>query len=384
MRNIPLVDLKAQFKKIEKDVLNSWEKILDSMYLYLGPNVQKFEEEFSKYLGVKYAIGVGSGTDAVHFAIRGAGIKQGEKIITVSHTFFATIEAILHAGCEPILVDIDEKTYNISPASVEEFIDKSCEFDGKSLVDKRDGKRVTAILPVHLYGQPANMDSILKISERYNLKVIEDASQAHGAEYKGKKAGSLGNIAGFSFYFSKNLGAVGEAGGVTTNNGEYADIVRKLREHGQSDKYHHTMFGFNSRLDEIQAAVLRAKLKLLDEWNEKRREIASLYNDLLKDTPIIVPFEMENVKHVYHLYVIRSKRRDDLFDYLRKNGIGVGIHYPVPCHLQIPLNGIKYSLPTTELVAAEVISLPMHPFLTEEEVNYIVNKIKEFFSMEGT
>ena len=304
MRNVPLVDLKAQYREIKEELFRMWEEILEGMRLYLGPNVQAFEMEFGEYIGVAECIGVGNGTEALHYAIRAAGVNPGEKVITVSHTFFATIEAIIHAGAEPVMVDINEDTYNISPDRILEYIETKCRFDGETLIDTSDGKVVRAILPVHLYGQSACMGRIMEIAKKYNLKVIEDAAQAHGAEYNGRKVGSIGDVAGFSFYFSKNLGAFGEAGGVTTNDPDIAYMVKRLREHGQKDKYHHEMFGFNGRLDELQAAVLRLKLKRLDKWNERRRTIARMYNDYLSDLPIKTPVEHEKAKHVYHLCLL--------------------------------------------------------------------------------
>ena len=380
MRNVPLVDLKAQYREIKEELFNMWEEILEGMRLYLGPNVQAFEKEFGKYIGVADCIGVGNGTEAVHYAIRAAGVNSGEKVITVSHTFFATIEAIIHAGAEPVMVDINEDTYNISPDRILEYIETKCRFDGETLIDKSDGKVVRAILPVHLYGQSACMGRIMEIAKKYNLKVIEDASQAQGAEYNGRKVGSIGDVAGFSFYFSKNLGAFGEAGGVTTNDPDIAYMVKRLREHGQKDKYHHEMFGFNGRLDELQAAVLRLKLKRLDKWNERRRMIARMYNDYLSDLPIKTPVEHEKAKHVYHLYVIRTEKRDELFNYLRENGVGAGIHYPVPCHKQKPLLELNISLPVTEKVADEIISLPIHPHMTDADVEYVCDTIRAFFA----
>lgn len=378
MKNIPLVDLKAQYLEIREELHNAWEEILSSMNLYLGPNVQAFEKDFANYLGVKECIGVDNGTDALCVAIRASGIKTDTKIITVSHTFFATVESVWLVGCDHILVDIDEKTYNISTDDVKRYIEENTKFDGEKLIDK-DGKIISGIMPVHLYGQPAEMDEIMNIARNYNLIVIEDASQAQGAEYKGKKVGSIGDITGMSFYFSKNLGAFGEAGCVTTNNEEYAKNVRLLRVHGQIDKYTHNLYGYNTRLDELQAAVLRLKLKRLNKWNERRINIAEIYKENLKDLPLILPEKSKDVKHVYHLFVIRTKKRDELFEHLKKNGIGVGVHYPIPCHLQKPLVGKNYKLPVTEKVCKEVISLPIHPHLSDDDVLYVCDKIKEFF-----
>jgi len=382
MNQIQLVDLHAQYEEIKEETHKLWEEILESMYLYLGPNVQKFEKEFALFNKVKYCVGVGTGTEAVHLAIRSLGIGEGDEIITPSHTFFATIEAIIHAGTYPVLVDIDPQWYTLSPEAVSNYIKSYCIEEKNELKDKKTGKILRAILPVHLYGHPADMDALREIADEYNLMLIEDSAQAHGAEYKGKKTGALGDVAAFSFYFSKNLGAFGEGGAVTTSNEEYANRLRKLREHGQKDKYHHESIGYNSRLDELQAAVLRCKLKLLNKWNDRRREIASFYNDALNSLPLKTPTEAEWAHHVYHLYVVRSTRRDELFKYLKEKGIGCGIHYPIPCHLQKAMKKYGYKegdLPQTEKIAKEVLSLPMHPHLREDDTLRVVKTIREFY-----
>lgn len=382
MNQIQFVDLHAQYEEIKEETHKLWEEILESMYLYLGPNVQKFEKEFALFNKVKYCVGVGTGTEAVHLAIRSLGIGEGDEIITSSHTFFATIEAIIHAGTYPVLIDIDPQWYTLSPEAVSNYIESYCIKEKNGLKDKKTGKIVRAILPVHLYGHPADMDALREIADEYNLMLIEDSAQAHGAEYKGKKAGALGDVAAFSFYFSKNLGALGEGGAVTTSNEEHANRLRRLREHGQKDKYHHESIGYNSRLDELQAAVLRCKLKLLNKWNDRRREIASFYNDALNGLPLKTPTEAEWAHHVYHLYVVRSTRRDELFKYLKEKGIGCGIHYPIPCHLQEAMKKYGYKegdLPQTEKIAKEVLSLPMHPHLREDDTLRVVKTIKEFY-----
>lgn len=382
MNQIQLVDLHAQYEEIKEETHKLWEEILESMYLYLGPNVQKFEKEFALFNKVKYCVGVGTGTEAVHLAIRSLGIGEGDEIITPSHTFFATIEAIIHAGAYPVLIDIDPQWYTLSPEAVSNYIESYCIKEKNGLKDKKTGKIIRAILPVHLYGHPADMDALREIADEYNLMLIEDSAQAHGAGYKGKKAGALGDVAAFSFYFSKNLGAFGEGGAVTTSNEEYANRLRRLREHGQKDKYHHESIGYNSRLDELQAAVLRCKLKLLNKWNGRRREIASFYNDALNGLPLKTPTEAEWAHHVYHLYVVRSTRRDELFKYLKEKGIGCGIHYPIPCHLQEAMKKYGYKegdLPQTEKIAKEVLSLPMHPHLREDDTLRVVKTIREFY-----
>ena len=382
MNQIQFVDLHAQYEEIKEETHKLWEEILESMYLYLGPNVQKFEKEFALFNKVKYCVGVGTGTEAVHLAIRSLGIGEGDEIITPSHTFFATIEAIIHAGTYPVLIDIDPQWYTLSPEAVLNYIESYCIKEKNGLKDKKTGKIIRAILPVHLYGHPADMDALREIADEYNLMLIEDSAQAHGAEYKGKKAGALGDVAAFSFYFSKNLGAFGEGGAVTTSNEEYANRLRRLREHGQKDKYHHESIGYNSRLDELQAAVLRCKLKLLNKWNDRRRDIASFYNDALNGLPLKTPTEAEWAHHVYHLYVVRSTRRDELFKYLKEKGIGCGIHYPIPCHLQEAMKKYGYKegdLPQTEKIAKEVLSLPMHPHLREDDTLRVVKTIRAFY-----
>ncbi|MEO0293956.1 MAG: DegT/DnrJ/EryC1/StrS family aminotransferase [candidate division WOR-3 bacterium] len=382
MRNIPLVDLRAQYEEIKDEMHTLWNNILNSMSLYLGPNVQEFEREFAFYNNVRHCIGVGSGTEALLFALKAIGVGKGDEVIVPSHTFFATIEAVIHCGAYPVMLDIDSKTYTLSSERTLEYIERNCIRERGGLKDKKTGNFLRVILPVHIYGHPADMDEFKKIAKRYGLYIIEDAAQAHGAEYKGKKVGTLGDIAAFSFYFSKNLGAFGEAGGVTTNNDDYAEIIRKLREHGQTTKYSHELVGFNSRLDELQAAVLRCKLKLLDKWNKKRREIASFYNENLKELPIVTPIESKDSYHVYHLYVIRTKERDRLAEYLKDKGIGCGMHYPIPVHLQKAMQGNGYKrgdLPVTEKITNEILSLPMYPHLSYEDAGRVVEAVRDFY-----
>jgi dTDP-4-amino-4,6-dideoxygalactose transaminase len=382
MKQIPLVDLYAQYEEVKDEMHRLWNEVLGSMCLYLGPNVQEFEKEFAAYNNVKHCVGVGSGTEAILFALKALRIGEGDEVIAPSHTFFATIEAIIHSGAYPVMLDIDSKIYTLSTEKTLAYIEDNCTEEKEGLKDKRTGKVLKAILPVHIYGHPANMDGFREVADKYELYIVEDCAQAHGAEYKGKKAGSLGDLAAFSFYFSKNLGAFGEAGGVTTNNEEYARIIKRLREHGQNGKYSHELVGFNSRLDELQAAVLRCKLKLLDKWNQKRREIASFYNENLKELPVVTPEESRGVLHVYHLYVIRSKERNELAEHLRRKGIGCGMHYPVPVHLQEAMRGNGYKrgdLPETERVVGEILSLPMYPHLSEEDAGRVIEAISDFY-----
>lgn len=368
MNKIPLVDIKLQYQAIKDQVNELWMEAFDRMELVLGKNVQEFEKEFAAYNSVKYSIGVGSGTDALTISLLAAGIKPGDEIVTVSHTFIATVESIILVGAIPKLVDIDSNSYTIDVSKIEIT------------------PRTKAIIPVHLYGYPANMTPILELAKKYNLIVIEDASQAHGAEYRmqdgsWRKVGSIGHIATWSFYFSKNLGALGEAGAITTNDANLANRVQKIRNHGRSSKYEFDMVGWNSRLDEIQAAILRAKLKRLDSWNDQRRQAAKFYIDRLKGI-VKTPIEREWGKHVYHCFVVETDRRNELVEYLKSKSIETGIHYPVPTHKQVSMkpymqNGLH--LPMTEKISSRILSLPIYPGITNEQLNYICNSISEFF-----
>jgi dTDP-4-amino-4,6-dideoxygalactose transaminase len=369
--NIPLVDLRAQYGPLKDDISRGMEQVLDSMYLFLGKNVQAFEREFAQFCGVNHGIGVSDGTTALHIILRAMDIGAGDEVITVSHTFIATAEAIILAGARPVFVDIDPDTCLMDVGQIEAKITP----------------RTKAILPVHLYGQTADMDPILEIASRHGLKVIEDACQAHGAEYKGRRAGSLGDAAAFSFYFSKNLGAYGEGGFVTTNDDETARRVRMIRDHGSERRYYHDLIGWNARLDELQAVVLRAKLPHLEDWNAARRAHAALYGELLQGTSAVPPTARSENQHVYHLYVIRLPRRDELQAWLKDQGVGTGIHYPVPVHLQTAMRHLGYQagdLPHTERVVQEILSLPMYPELTDEQVGYVVTAIQRFGGSSDT
>ncbi|AEH25420.1 DegT/DnrJ/EryC1/StrS family aminotransferase [Pyrococcus yayanosii] len=351
---IPFVDLKREYHEIKEEIDSAIQRVLESGWFILGEELRKFEEEFAKYLGVKHVIGVNSGSDALYLAVKALGIGPGDEVITVSHTFISTVDAIVRNGAKPVFVDIDPETYTIDVNQIEKAITE----------------RTKAIIPVHIYGHPADMDPIMRIAEEYGLYVIEDASQAHGAEYKGRKVGSIGHVACFSFYPTKNLGAYGDAGAIVTNDYELAEKLRMMRNYGSLKKYYHEFIGVNSRLDEIQATILRVKLRHLDEWNDRRRRIAKIYNELLEDSEVIVPVEKEWAKHVYHLYVIRHKDRDKLQQHLLKNGIKTQIHYPVPVHLQkayLDL-GIRMKLPVTERISLEILSLPIYPWLKEKEI----------------
>ena len=367
MKQIPFVDLKAGFAPIKDEVMKALEDVFNGMNLNIGPNCQAFEKEFASFCGTSYAVGVGSGTEAIQFALLACGIKQGDEIITSPHTFFATAEAIACIGAKPVFADIDPTTYNIDPKEIE----------------KRITSRTKAIVPVHMYGQTADMEPIRDSAARHGIPVIEDSCQAHGALYQGKKAGSLGSAGCFSFYFTKNLGCYGEGGIVTTSDEKIYEQIRLYRNHGHTSKYEHAVVGYNGRLDEIQSAILRIKLRNLAEYNRKRQEKASRYNNLLKDTPLVLPVEGKGRQHVYHLYVVRSAERDRLLEFLNTKGIGTGIHYKNPVHLQEAFAYLGYKkgdIPAVEKACDEILSLPIYPELTEENQVYVADAIKEFYT----
>jgi dTDP-4-amino-4,6-dideoxygalactose transaminase len=361
---VPFLDLKAQYESIKDEIQTAIQQVLNSNSFSGGPFVAKFENEFATFCGCKYAIGVGSGTEALWLSLLAIGIGQGDEVITVPNTFIATAEAISFTGAKPVFVDIDEQTYAMDPALLEDAITP----------------RTKTIIPVHIFGQVADMDPIMEIARKYNLFVIEDACQAHGAEYKGRPAGSIGDAGCFSFYPGKNLGAYGEAGAVVTNNTELANTIRALRDHGQTKKYFHEMIGWNSRMDGLQGAVLSVKLKHLPKWNEDRRKNAETYNTLLGDVGgLAIPQEAKYGKHVYHIYAARVRDRDRFIASLTEQGIYCGVHYPTPIHLQNAYHFLgfqKGSLPVAELCAAEHVSLPMFPELTNEQIGYVVECAK--------
>lgn len=367
-QEIPLVDLKAQYATIRTEVREAIDGVLESMQLTIGPNVRAFDQEWAAYCGTKHAIGVGSGTDALQLAIRAIGVSSGDEVITVSHTFFATVEAILYANARPILVDIDEKTMLMDASAVAAAITP----------------RTKAIIPVHLYGRTVDLKPLKQIASDRNIAVIEDAAQAHGALLDdGQKAGSGGRVSAYSFYCSKNLGAYGEAGSIVTNDDKLADDLRALREHGQSTRYYHPVVGYNARLDEIQAAILRIKLRKLDEWNARRRAIAKQYNALLKDSGVITPEVPSGDRHVFYAYAIRvlDGRRDAMRAYLGERGIGTQIHYPVPIHMQEAANFLGYrkgDLPVTERLADEVLSLPIYAELSDAMADRVASEVIAF------
>lgn len=365
--NVPFLDLNRQYIGIKDEIRQAFNKVLESGWFILGKEVEYFEKEFAGYCNAKHCITVSSGTDSLHLALKALDIKEGNEVITTANTFIATAFSISYAGAKPVFIDINPATYNINTAEIENKITKNTK----------------AIMPVHLYGLPSDMDKILEIAAKYNLKVIEDACQAHGANYKGKKAGTIGNIGCFSFYPGKNLGAYGDGGALLTNDDAIAEKLRLLRNYGQTKKYEHSLKGFNNRLDEIQAAILRVKLKYLDNWNARRTEIADKYNKLLKETGVMLPLKSDG--SVWHIYAIRIKaQRDKLQNYLSNAGISTLIHYPIPVHLQTAYKDLGVEegcLPVTEQYAKELLSLPLFPEMTDAEIVFVANKIKEFFGV---
>lgn len=390
-RTIPFLDLVAPHEELKAELCDVFQQALETGGFVGGPEVKAFETEFAQYCGAQYCVGVGSGTDALTFALVAAGMKPGDVVVTVPNTFIATVEAISQAGGQPDFVDIDEQTYNMDVARLEEYLERECVADQENggVINQRLRKRVTAIIPVHLYGQPANIDPILKLAEKHQLVVIEDACQAHGAAYysardlRWNRAGSMGKAAAFSFYPGKNLGACGEGGAVITNDEGFARLVQMLRDHGQSRKYYHEVEGYNGRLDAIQAGILRVKLKHLETWNEKRRNAARRYQELFRgaDEEVTLPHEPWWAQGVYHLYVVRVHDRDILQNRLTGEQIGTGIHYPVPLHLQEACRKLGYkkgAFPVAERVSVELLSLPMFPQITEEQQYRVVQAVLDF------
>jgi dTDP-4-amino-4,6-dideoxygalactose transaminase len=393
--SIPFLDLVTPHVELEQELTSVFRQALHTAGFIGGPMVEEFEKAFAAFCGTSHSIAVSSGTDALRFALMAGGVKAGDSVITVPHTFIATTEAISQAGARPEFVDIDERTYNMAPEKLQDFLEQHCTRDksGK-LISRRSGRPVTAVVPVHLYGQMADMDPILKLAEKYGLVVIEDACQAHGAEYFSRKhnrwmkAGSMGRAAAFSFYPGKNLGACGEAGAVTTNDAALVGTIKMVRDHGQAKKYYHDVEGYNGRLDAIQAGLLHAKLPHLAKWNAQRRERATEYNLLFAaaDEAVVPPYEPSWSRAVYHLYVVRTDDREGMMDHLKKAGIGTGIHYPIPLHLQKAYASLQYSredFPVAERAAAEIVSLPMFPQLTAAQQARVVEEILNFTWMRA-
>ncbi len=360
---IPLVDLKSQYQSIKSEIDNAISEVVESCQFILGPKVESFETDFAAYCQSRFAFGLNSGTSALHLALLAAGVGPGDEVITVSYTFVSTVACILHTGAAPVLVDIDPLTCNIDPLKIEAAITP----------------RTKALMPVHLYGSCADMDPIIDIARRHNLTLIEDAAQAHGAEYKGRRAGSMGDLACFSFYPGKNLGAYGEGGAVVTNNETYVDLIKQLRDQGQSKKYLHERVGYNYRMEAIQGAVLGVKLKHLDNWNMARRQHAAAYRRELADTGVrLLEPDSSSAHHIFPLF---TEQRDELRAHLEAAGVSTGVHYPIPVHLQPGFNNLGYQegdLPQTERVCREVLSLPMYPELSNEIVMQIADSVRQF------
>jgi dTDP-4-amino-4,6-dideoxygalactose transaminase len=392
IEQIPFLDLVTPHRELEQELLSTLHDTLRTAGFVGGPVVDKFEREFAKFCEASHCVGVASGTDAVRFALTASGVKPGDVVVTVPLTFIATTEAVSQAGARPDFIDIDERTYCMDPRKLQHYLEDQCSMDAQTgkLIHRKLQAPVTAVIPVHIYGQTADMDPILALARKYNLSVIEDACQAHGAEYfskksnSWKKAGSMGHAAAFSFYPGKNLGACGEAGAVTTNHETTAQTMRMLRDHGQAQKYYHRLEGYNGRLDALQAGFLSIKLRHLEEWNRQRREAARRYDQAFAlSDGIIVPFCPDSVRSVYHLYVIRVDDRAALQKHLAKAGIGTGIHYPVPLHLQEAYRHLRYpmgSFPVCERVASEILSLPIYPQLRADQSQTVIREVVAFLS----
>jgi dTDP-4-amino-4,6-dideoxygalactose transaminase len=389
--SIPFLDLVNLHTGLEQELIPVFQRVLKTAGFIGGPMVEQFEREFSFFCDTKHCIGVASGTDALRFALMAAGVRPGDVVVTVPHTFVATTEAISQAGARPDFVDIDERTYGMDPIKLRQYFEGECTSDLKTgkPIHRKWNAPVTAVVPVHLYGQTVDMDPILELANHYRLIVVEDACQAHGAEYyslaqkRWRKAGSMGDAAAFSFYPGKNLGACGEAGAVTTNNEEIACHIRMLRDHGQSRKYYHTIEGYNGRLDAIQAGILQIKLRYLLEWNRQRRDVAKRYRELIEGLGLnlTLPHEPSWSRSVCHLYVVRTAERDKLQKHLTNSGVGTGIHYPLPIHLQDAYRSMGFKqgdFPVTEEVAAQVLSLPMFPGLTPAQQKRVVEEVALF------
>ena len=392
LTKIPFLDLLTPHQELQEELCTVFRTSLETAGFIGGPVVERFEQNFAKFCEAEHAIGLASGTDALRFALIAGGIQNGDLILTVPNTFIATTEAISQAGAQPVFVDVDEGTYNMDPRKLREYIETKCLVNAiGELIERKSGRRVSAVIPVHLYGQMADMDAILEVAGEYNLKVLEDACQAHGAAYFSKRengwkrAGSMGFAGAFSFYPGKNLGACGEAGAVTTNDAELARKIRMLRDHGQAQKYYHDIEGYNGRLDAIQAGILDVKLRHLDNWTAKRQAAAERYREVLGPLSerMRLPYEPAWSKAVYHLFVVRVENRAEFQKYMGEAGIGTAIHYPVPLHLQKAYARLGYrkgDFPVAESQAPEIVSLPMFPGLTAEQQNEIADRIAAYFA----
>lgn len=363
MAPIPLLDLRAQYQSHREEILSAIARVLDGMTLFLGPEQVAFEREFAAYCGVEHGVGVSNGTDALNLALRACGVGPGDEVITVSNTFIATVEAISLVGARTVFVDVDPETYTLDPKQLAQALTP----------------RTRAIMPVHLFGHAADMDAIMEFAREHHLVVIEDASQAQGATYKGKRVGSIGDIGCFSLYYSKNLGAYGEAGVCVTNSAEYASAMRLFRDHGSRVRYQHEIIGTNARLDEIQAAILRVKLPHLDDWNERRRQHAETYTRALTGVVAATPSVQPWAGHVFYVYVVRVADRERVRSELEAQGVLTGVHYPIPCHLQPACADLGYTrgdFPVTEAYADQILSLPLYPELTAEQIETVIESVK--------
>lgn len=371
MRQIPFLDMKSPYTELKEEFDEAYHRVMESGRYIFGEEVEAFEEEFAAKCGVKYCIGVGNGLEALHLIMRGYGIGQGDEVIVPANTYIASWLAVTYAGATPVPIEPDPETYNMDGSRIHSIINE----------------RTRAIMPVHLYGQPATMNEIWSVAEEYDLQVIEDSAQAHGATYQGRMTGSLGSAAGFSFYPGKNLGAQGDAGAVVTNNSDLADKVKVLRNYGSRTKYFNEVQGYNSRLDSLQAAFLRVKLKHLGEWNRRRNAVATLYNQILANVPeLILPKVALDAYHTWHLFVIRHPLRDALQEYLTQNGIGTLIHYPVPPHLSGAYRELGYKtgdFPITEIIAQTALSIPMGPHLSMDDAEYVADQILKFTTLHS-
>lgn len=368
--NVPFLNLSAQFESLRDKLLAEVEKVLAGGHYVLGKNVEQFEKEIAELCNVRYAIGVNSGSDALTLSLKAIGVKQGDEVITTPFTYIAPAEAIYQAGAKIVFCDIDEKTFNINPIEVARKITKN----------------TRAIIPVHLFGQPAQMDELVSLAKESNIRIIEDCAQAIGAKYKGRPVGSFGATGCFSFYPTKNLGAAGDGGMVVTDEPELAQILKMLRVHGISKRYHHDLHGYNSRLDELQAAILRVKLKCLEQWNLRRIEIAKRYTRGLSDLPVKPPYVAPENLHTFHVYAILTDRRDELQDYLSRNGVPTIIYYPKPLHLQKVYEDSGWKegdFPIAEMISKKILPLPIYPELTDEQVDYVIESIRKFFNIAG-
>lgn len=377
---VPFLDLRSMHDEVRAEIEASWRELVDRSGFVGGQAVADFERAFAAYCGLEHAVGVGSGTDALRIALQAVGVRPGDLVVTVPHTFIATVEAITQAGASPVFVDIEPQCYTMDAASLQRYLERDCTIKNGKLIDRRRDRPVTGLVPVDLYGQPAEWDALLGLAHRFGLKVVEDACQAHGARYHGRVCGTFGEAAAFSFYPGKNLGAMGEAGAITTGSAAVAERCRVLRDHGQRERYVHvTSEGGNARLDAVQAVVLTAKLKRLEPWNEARRRVAALYHARLEHEELVVPAERGGAHHVYHLYVVQVPERDEVRRRLEARGIATGLHYPVPLHLQEAYRELGHhpgDFPVSEQAAAHGLSLPLFPHMTEEQVDHVTSALR--------